>query len=403
MRVRVDIADLQLAALPSLEGRPLVAISKHLCGPATGGVLLATGGVLLATGGVLLATGGVLLATGGVLLATGGVLLATGAPGGMWVLSMACGCSPWHVGALHGMWVLSMACGVMACDVQHGVPWDQPFGVHRLGPQEPSQQGQQGQQGQPSQERQQGTRLAGLAIATCCHHLCDWDSYVNPAFFTRLGFAPSDFAAVAWMSSWALLGEGKGATGGGEGATGGGEGATGGGEGATGGGEGATGGGEGATGGGEGMNGESMGGGEEGQDAGEEAGGAAAASGAVPSIAAAAAAKRNGTVVGKEGVEEDQPQEAAAAAAAAAAAQAAATTEAASRPWFAHLSVEHKVQVGRACKMLIDAGRLEWLQGRGLGVEYVEYTTVDVSPENRMLLAVGSQENHKDAFGNRLQ
>ncbi|CAI5931805.1 unnamed protein product [Closterium sp. NIES-65] len=345
MRVRVDIADLQLAALPSLEGRPLVAISKHLCGPATD---LALRCCLNAS--------------------------QTSQPS-----------QPGQLGQLG----------------HQGQPIEESH--LNQGQQEPSQQGQQGQQGQPSQERQQGTRLAGLAIATCCHHLCDWDSYVNPAFFTRLGFAPSDFAAVAWMSSWALLGEGKGATGGGEGATGGGEGATGGGEGATGGGEGATGGGEGATGGGEGMNGESMGGGEEGQDAGEEAGGAAAASGAVPSIAAAAAAKRNGTVVGKEGVEEDQPQEAAAAAAAAAAAQAAATTEAASRPWFAHLSVEHKVQVGRACKMLIDAGRLEWLQGRGLGVEYVEYTTVDVSPENRMLLAVGSQENHKDAFGNRLQ
>ncbi|CAI5481938.1 unnamed protein product [Closterium sp. Yama58-4] len=154
------------------------------------------------------------------------------------------------------------------------------------------------------------------------------ESQQDPAFFTRLGFSPADFAAVAWMSSWALLGEGKGGGGGGEG-----------------------------------RDGESMGGGEERKDASEDAGGAAAASGVVPSAAAAAAAapaaavaaaaaKRNGTVVGKE--------------------------------------VEHKVQVGRACKMLIDAGRLEWLQGRGLGVEYVEYTTVDVSPENRMLLAVGN-------------
>ncbi|CAI7820860.1 unnamed protein product, partial [Closterium sp. NIES-54] len=187
-------------------------------------------------------------------------------------------------------------------------------------------------------------------------------SLADPAFFTRLGFSPPDFAAVAWMSSWALLGEGKGAGGVGEGGDG-----------------------------------ESMGRGEEGQAAGEEVGGtAAASSGVVPSAAAAvAAAKRNGTVVGKEGVEEDQPQEAAAEAEA----------EAASRPtpWFAQLSVEQKVQVGRACKLLIDAGRLEWLQGRGLGVEYVEYTTVDLTPENRMLLAVGSQEKQKDAFGSRLQ
>ncbi|CAI7730459.1 unnamed protein product [Closterium sp. NIES-54] len=295
MRVRVDIADLQLAALPGVKGRPLVAISKHLCGPATD---------------------------------------------------------------------LALRCCLNASQtsqpsqpVQQGQPSEES--QLNQGQQEPNQQGQQGQ---PSEERQQGARLAGLAIATCCHHLCDWESYVNPAFFTRLGFSPPDFAAVAWMSSWALLGEGKGAGGVGEGGDG-----------------------------------ESMGRGEEGQAAGEEVGGtAAASSGVVPSAAAAvAAAKRNGTVVGKEGVEEDQPQEAAAEAEA----------EAASRPtpWFAQLSVEQKVQVGRACKLLIDAGRLEWLQGRGLGVEYVEYTTVDLTPENRMLLAVGSQEKQKDAFGSRLQ
>ncbi|GJP40965.1 hypothetical protein CLOM_g618 [Closterium sp. NIES-68] len=139
-----------------------------------------------------------------------------------------------------------------------------------------------------------------------------------------------------------------------------------------------------------------VGGGEEGERAGEKADGVAqgdtetltaaevkmeGASALAPvalteAEAPAPAAKGGGEVGAKEAVTEGLPQEAAAAGAADR-----------PSPWFSNLSVQQKVRVGKACKMLIDAGRLDWLQAKGLVAKYVEYTTVDVSPENRMLLA----------------
>jgi hypothetical protein len=45
-----------------------------------------------------------------------------------------------------------------------------------------------------------------VAIATCCHHRCDWRAYVNKAFVKRLGFTRAEFALLAKMSSWATDG-----------------------------------------------------------------------------------------------------------------------------------------------------------------------------------------------------
>ncbi|KAH9290713.1 hypothetical protein KI387_034830, partial [Taxus chinensis] len=49
--------------------------------------------------------------------------------------------------------------------------------------------------------------IKGLAIATCCHHLCQWKSYVNKSFFLNLGFTREEFCAITWLTSWALDGE----------------------------------------------------------------------------------------------------------------------------------------------------------------------------------------------------
>lgn len=46
--------------------------------------------------------------------------------------------------------------------------------------------------------------LKGLAIATCCHHLCDWRSYINKHFFRELGFSSSEFRILTWFTSWAI-------------------------------------------------------------------------------------------------------------------------------------------------------------------------------------------------------
>ncbi|XP_057445522.1 uncharacterized protein LOC130737712 isoform X2 [Lotus japonicus] len=44
----------------------------------------------------------------------------------------------------------------------------------------------------------------GLAIATCCHHLCQWKHYTNKRFFLDLGMTKEEFHAVTWFTSWAV-------------------------------------------------------------------------------------------------------------------------------------------------------------------------------------------------------
>ncbi|KAL2239096.1 UNVERIFIED_CONTAM: tRNA:m(4)X modification enzyme TRM13 [Sesamum indicum] len=46
--------------------------------------------------------------------------------------------------------------------------------------------------------------LRGLAIATCCHHLCQWKNYINKRYISELGFSKEDFNAISWFTSWAV-------------------------------------------------------------------------------------------------------------------------------------------------------------------------------------------------------
>ncbi|XP_051928695.1 tRNA:m(4)X modification enzyme TRM13 homolog isoform X2 [Hippocampus zosterae] len=50
--------------------------------------------------------------------------------------------------------------------------------------------------------------VAGLALALCCHHRCEWRHYVGRRFFSDLGLGPAEFAAFCRMSSWATCGLG---------------------------------------------------------------------------------------------------------------------------------------------------------------------------------------------------
>ena len=55
--------------------------------------------------------------------------------------------------------------------------------------------------------------------------------------------------------------------------------------------------------------------------------------------------------------------------------------------YFSSLSLQRKVDTGRQCKQLLDAGRLEWLRRRGFSVKGVRYVDPEVTPENFLLLA----------------
>lgn len=47
--------------------------------------------------------------------------------------------------------------------------------------------------------------MRGFAVATCCHHRCSWNAYVNKPYLVQLGFNESDFRHLTRISSWATL------------------------------------------------------------------------------------------------------------------------------------------------------------------------------------------------------
>jgi len=53
------------------------------------------------------------------------------------------------------------------------------------------------------------SRLGGFMIALCCHHRCDWSTYVGTDFLLDQGFLPEDFSILSSISSWATCGFGK--------------------------------------------------------------------------------------------------------------------------------------------------------------------------------------------------
>ncbi|XP_064371921.1 tRNA:m(4)X modification enzyme TRM13 homolog [Dromaius novaehollandiae] len=48
--------------------------------------------------------------------------------------------------------------------------------------------------------------VAGIVIALCCHHRCDWTHYVGREFFKSVGLGPVEFHYYQRMSSWATCG-----------------------------------------------------------------------------------------------------------------------------------------------------------------------------------------------------
>uniref|UniRef100_A0A8B9F7V6 tRNA:m(4)X modification enzyme TRM13 n=1 Tax=Amazona collaria TaxID=241587 RepID=A0A8B9F7V6_9PSIT len=48
--------------------------------------------------------------------------------------------------------------------------------------------------------------VAGIVIALCCHHKCDWTHYVGREFFKSVGLGPVEFHCFQRMSSWATCG-----------------------------------------------------------------------------------------------------------------------------------------------------------------------------------------------------
>ncbi|KAJ7332451.1 hypothetical protein JRQ81_014631 [Phrynocephalus forsythii] len=51
--------------------------------------------------------------------------------------------------------------------------------------------------------------VAGIVIALCCHHRCEWEHYVGQEFFRRVGLGALEFNYFKRMTSWATCGMGE--------------------------------------------------------------------------------------------------------------------------------------------------------------------------------------------------
>jgi len=53
------------------------------------------------------------------------------------------------------------------------------------------------------------SELVGMLIALCCHHRCEWNSYVGKEFLTEQGFTEEDFTLLTSITSWWTCGSGR--------------------------------------------------------------------------------------------------------------------------------------------------------------------------------------------------
>ena len=163
--------------------------------------------------------------------------------------------------------------------------------------------------GEGERSRARRALMDGVVVATCCHHRCEWRSYVNQQFFVDLGFTPEQFGTLCVLSSWAT-----------------------------------------------GYRGAPRGSAEQG--------------------AAASPASQAGAPEASAGnADEHAP------------ADSAATLEL-ERSLGDQLSAAERVELGLACKRLLDTGRLRYLARHGYRGWLQHYVPETVSPENTLLIAV---------------
>uniref|UniRef100_A0A1B0CVW7 tRNA:m(4)X modification enzyme TRM13 n=2 Tax=Lutzomyia longipalpis TaxID=7200 RepID=A0A1B0CVW7_LUTLO len=60
----------------------------------------------------------------------------------------------------------------------------------------------------PKETNRKLCRTKGILIALCCHHRCDWKTFVGKSFLKEHGITPKDFTVMTKMVSWAVCGTG---------------------------------------------------------------------------------------------------------------------------------------------------------------------------------------------------
>ena len=185
-------------------------------------------------------------------------------------------------------------------------------------------------------------------IATCCHHRCTWETYVNPSFFTEAGLGEEEFALIALLSSWATAAEPASAEGAGSSKR------------------------------------PRL---EAGAEVTAEAGAASGAGQKAEAEVAGDAASSEGAPVAEEGSN--------AAATASADEHSGADPEALRRIGQSLGSrvadAATRKQLGRMCKGLLDTGRLRYLEQHGYTGRLQRYVSAETTPENVVLVAEPSE------------
>ncbi|CAB1116556.1 unnamed protein product [Ectocarpus sp. CCAP 1310/34] len=176
-RARIDIRDLDMGGLPSLtaagDDRPVVAVAKHLCGVATDLALRRDGG------------------------ATDGETNRE---------KHQAGHLPFHllVPRHFPPWL-----AVLALSLRRSLPNLYRRAMLTLPPRRESRDADDGGHvcnGDPTDAPAAATtRVGGVAIATCCHHVCNWRDYVGRDFLMQQGFSARDFEAMRRISAWISL------------------------------------------------------------------------------------------------------------------------------------------------------------------------------------------------------
>ncbi|CAM4592508.1 unnamed protein product [Lepidochelys olivacea] len=147
--------------------------------------------------------------------------------------------------------------------------------------------------------------VAGIVIALCCHHRCQWKHYVGQEFFRTVGLGPVEFNYFQRMTSWATCGMQE-------------------------------------------------------------------------TITEASTIDAKSKDQSSDTEEHDQVNN---------------RIECSSDSLQGLLTVEERKQIGRLCKLLIDQGRIRYLQQRGYNAALQYYTDSTVSLENVLLTAVPSQSS----------
>ncbi|KAG6920978.1 tRNA methyltransferase 13, partial [Chelydra serpentina] len=147
--------------------------------------------------------------------------------------------------------------------------------------------------------------VAGIVIALCCHHRCQWKHYVGREFFRTVGLGPVEFNYFQRMTSWATCGMRE-------------------------------------------------------------------------TITEASTIDAKSKDQSSDTEEHDQVSN---------------KIECSSDSLQGLLTVEERKQIGRLCKLLIDHGRIKYLQQRGYNAALQYYTDSTVSLENVLLTAVPSQSS----------